>query len=200
MWEKVVWYHKNAVQEIVHQGYFIPNDPYHRISFQDVYIPILYEIINEWIGTWNRHRVRLINEQGRFRPYHMPTRYFQEYERLHGWTSHIEDVHNGDIREHIGTQDLGPRDLLTWVARRNLPCLTLFNISQLPANFLAIRDAAYEVGKIDKDILQCFQLYYFLSHYCYVFAEDGISLSQLDQIDYSVESIESFELLARIQH
>ena len=113
MWEKVVWYHKNAVQEIVHQGYFIPNDPYHRISFQDVYIPILYEIINEWIGTWNRHRVRLINEQGRFRPYHMPTRYFQEYERLHGWTSHIEDVHNGDIQEHIGTQDLGPRGLRT---------------------------------------------------------------------------------------
>ena len=48
--------------------------------------------------------------------------------------------------------------------------------------------------------MQCFQLYYFLSHYCYVSAEDGISLSQLDQIDYSVESIESFELLARIQH
>jgi hypothetical protein len=57
LWEKVVWYHKNAIQEMVDQGYFIPDDPYHRISFQDVYIPILQEIINEWIGTRNLHKV-----------------------------------------------------------------------------------------------------------------------------------------------
>ena len=52
LWEKVVWFHKNAIQEIVQQGY------------------------------WNLHRVRLINENGRFRPPHIPARYFQEYERL----------------------------------------------------------------------------------------------------------------------
>lgn len=128
LWEKVVWYHKNAIQEMVDQGYFIRDDPYHRISFQDVYIPILQEIVNEWIGTWNLHRVQLINEQGQFRPSHVSARYFQEYERLHGWTSHIQDLHNGDIQEHIGTQDLGPRGLRTWVARRNPPGLTSFNI------------------------------------------------------------------------
>ncbi|KAG0574819.1 hypothetical protein KC19_VG294400 [Ceratodon purpureus] len=72
LWEEIVWYHKNAVQEMVDQGYFIPDDLYHRISFQDVYIPILQEIINEWIGTWNLHRVQLIDEQGRFRPSHVP--------------------------------------------------------------------------------------------------------------------------------
>ena len=41
LWEKVVWYHKNAIQEMLDQGYFIPDDPYHRASFQDVFIPIL---------------------------------------------------------------------------------------------------------------------------------------------------------------
>ena len=63
LWEKVVWYHKNAIQEMVDQGYFIPDDPYHRASFQDVFIPILQEIINEWIGIWNLHTMRLINDQ-----------------------------------------------------------------------------------------------------------------------------------------
>ena len=84
LWEKVIWFHKNAIQEIVEQGYFIPDDPYHRASFQAIYIPILQDIVNEWIGVWNLHRVRLINEQGRYRPSHVPARYFQEYERLHG--------------------------------------------------------------------------------------------------------------------
>ena len=64
LWEKVVWYHKNAIQEMVDQGYFILNDLYHRIYFQDVNKSILQEILNEWIGTWNHHKVRLINEQG----------------------------------------------------------------------------------------------------------------------------------------
>lgn len=177
LWEKVTWYHKNAIQEMVDQGYFIPDDPYHRCSFQDLYIPVLQEIVNEWIGIWNLHTVRLINEQGRFRPSHVPARYFREYERLHGWTSHIQDVHAGHIPEHIGSQDLGPHGLRTWVARRNPPSLTLFSIPQLPADLLATRDAAYEAGKVDKDILQCFHLHYFLSHYCYLSVESGMSLS-----------------------
>ena len=62
LWEKVVWYHKNAIQEMVDQRYFIPDDRYHRASFQDFFIPILQKIINEWIGIWNLHTVRLINE------------------------------------------------------------------------------------------------------------------------------------------
>jgi len=102
-----------------------------------------------------------------------------------------------DNQKYIGAQDLGPRGLRTWVARRNPPVLTLFNILLLPANLLAIRDAAYEARKVDKNILQCFHLHYFLSHYCYLSAKDGIPPSHLDQIDHSVESIEAFELLAR---
>ena len=128
----------------------------------------------------------------------MPARYFQEYEHLHGWTSSIQDLHGEDIQEHIGTQDLGPRGLRTWIVQRNPPGLTLFNIPQLPANLVAIRDVAYETGKAKKDILQCFHLHYFLSHYCYLSVEGGMSLSQLDRIDHSTESIEAFELLARM--
>ena len=129
----------------------------------------------------------------------MPAQYFQEYERLHVWTSHIEDVHNGNIQEHIGTQDLGPRGLRTWVARKNPLGLTLFNIPQLPANLLVIRDAAYELEKLDKDILQCF-IYITFSLTIAIYLLRMAYLSQLDQIDHSVENIEAFELLARIQH
>jgi hypothetical protein len=84
LWEKVIWFQKNAIEDMVQQGHFIPNDPYQRASFQVVYIPILQDIVNEWIGIWNLQRVRLINGQGRFRPSHVPARYFWEYERLHG--------------------------------------------------------------------------------------------------------------------
>jgi len=84
LWEKVIWFHKNAIQEIVQEGYFIPDDPYQRASFQVVYIPILQDVVNEWIGVWNLHRVRIINENGRFRPSHVPARKFREDERLHG--------------------------------------------------------------------------------------------------------------------
>ena len=142
--------------------------------------------------------MRLINEQGRYRPSHVPACYFQEYERLHGWTSSIQDFHGGDIQEHIGIQDLGPCGLRTWVVQRNPPALTLFNILQLPTNLVAIWDVAYEARKVDKDILQCFHLHYFLSHYCYLSVEGGMPLSQLDRIDHSTESIEAFELLARM--
>ena len=50
-----------------------------------------------WIGIWNLHTMRLINEQGRYCPSHVSARYFQEYECLHGWTSSIQDLHGGDI-------------------------------------------------------------------------------------------------------
>jgi hypothetical protein len=47
LWEKVIWFHKNAFQEMVEHRYFIHDDPYQRASFEDVYIPILQDVVNE---------------------------------------------------------------------------------------------------------------------------------------------------------
>jgi hypothetical protein len=47
LWEKVIWFQKNAIEDMVQQGHFIPDDPYQRASFQAVYIPILQDIVIE---------------------------------------------------------------------------------------------------------------------------------------------------------
>ena len=217
---------------MVQQGHFMPDDPYQRASFQAIYIPILQEIVNEWIGICNLHRVRLINGQGRFRPSHVPARYFQEFERLHGWaqldhkapfnflleiislwlwhwnlasqlwfnrwTSHIEDRHVQDNQEHIGSQDLGPQGLRTWVARRTAPNSTLFDIPDLSPFLVALRDSAYNIGKVGKDVLQCFHLHYFMSHYCYLSQDSGIPVGHLVPLEHSTESLEAFHLLVSL--
>ena len=41
LWEKVIWFQKNAIEDMIQQGHFIPDDPYQRASFQSIYIPIL---------------------------------------------------------------------------------------------------------------------------------------------------------------
>jgi hypothetical protein len=85
LWEKGIWYYKNAIKEMVYEGVFIPDDLYQRASFIAVFLPLLQQAVDEYVGIWNSHLVRRINENGRFRPSHVPARYFREYERLHGW-------------------------------------------------------------------------------------------------------------------
>jgi hypothetical protein len=79
-----MWFYKNAIQEMVLQGLYIPDDPYQWASFIEVYVPILQEVVNEYVGVWNNHLVRQINKNGRYRPSHVLACYFREYERLHG--------------------------------------------------------------------------------------------------------------------
>jgi hypothetical protein len=111
------------------------------------------------------------------------------------WTSHIEDMHVQDNQEHIGTQDLGPHGLRTWVARRNAPDPTLFDIPDLSPDLLALRNTAYEIGKVGKDVLEYFHLHYFMSHYCYLCQNSGTPLGQLVPLEHSAESLEAFQIL-----
>jgi hypothetical protein len=39
--------------------------------------PILQHVVNEYIGVWNTHRVRGINENNHFREGHVPYGYFR---------------------------------------------------------------------------------------------------------------------------
>ena len=81
----MIWFYKNAFKDLVSNGLFIPDDPYQRASFVVIFLPILQQAVDEYIGVWNLHLVCQINENGRFRPSHIPARYFREYKRLHGW-------------------------------------------------------------------------------------------------------------------
>jgi hypothetical protein len=85
LWEKVIWYYKNAIKEMVYEGVFIPDDLYQRASFIAVFLPLLQQAVDEYVGIWNSHLVRQINENGRFCPSYVPACYFREYEKLHGW-------------------------------------------------------------------------------------------------------------------
>jgi hypothetical protein len=49
-----------------------------------VYLPILQAAVTEYVGIWNSHRIRRINENGRYRDSHIPAIIFQEFERLQG--------------------------------------------------------------------------------------------------------------------
>lgn len=85
LWKKVIWYYKNAFKVMVSEGLFTLDDPFQQASFIAVFLPILQQVVDEYVGVWNTHFVRQINENGRFRHSHVPARYFREYERLHGW-------------------------------------------------------------------------------------------------------------------
>lgn len=114
------------------------------------------------------------------------------------WTSHIEDRHVQDNQEHIGSQDLGPQGLRTWVARRTAPDPTLFDIPDLSPFLVALRDSAYNIGKVGNDVLQCFHLNYFMLHYCYLSQDSGIPVDHLVPLEHSVESLEAFHLLVSL--
>ena len=107
-------------------------------------------------------------------------------------------MHAENNQDNIGTQDLGPSGLRTWTARRGAPNPTSFDISILSADLCAFRNAAYKIRKVGKDILKCFHLHYFLSHYCYISQESGIPVGQLIPLEHSTESIEAFQLLVSI--
>lgn len=79
-----MWYYKAAIEEMVLQRLFIPDDPYPRTSLVEVYVPLIQKVVDEYIGVWDNHLVCQINENGRYRPSHVPARYFHECERLNG--------------------------------------------------------------------------------------------------------------------
>jgi hypothetical protein len=106
-------------------------------------------------------------------------------------------MHTEDNQEHIGTHDLGPRGLRTRTACRGVPNPTLFNIPDLPTYLFALRNVAYETRKVEKDVLECFQLHYFLSHCCYMSQDSGIPIGQLVPLEHSTKSLETFQLLVR---
>ena len=70
---------------MVSEGLFTPDNPFQRASFIAVFLPVLQQVVDEYVGVWNMHLVRQINGNGRFCPSHCSARYFREYERLHGW-------------------------------------------------------------------------------------------------------------------
>ena len=69
---------------MVTQGFFILDDLYQKASFVAIFLPILQEVVDEYVGVWNTPLVRQINENGRFCPSHVPARYFHEFEKFHG--------------------------------------------------------------------------------------------------------------------
>ena len=95
------------------------------------------------------------------------------------WTLHIANMHAQYNEQHIGTQDLGPHGLRTWEPRRNAPNAILFDIPNLPAHLLSLRDAAYNIGKVGKDVLKYLHLHYFITYYCYLFLDTGSAIGQL---------------------
>lgn len=108
----------------------------------------------------------------------------------------IEDMHAQDDQQHIGTQNLGPQGLRTWVALRTAPNATLFDILNLPVDYLALWEEAYEIGKVYKGILACF--HYFIIHYCYLSVESGTPVGFFASIEYSNETVEAFQLLVTV--
>lgn len=114
------------------------------------------------------------------------------------WTSHIEDIHIQDNQEHIGSQNLGPQGLRTWVARRTAPDPTLFDIPNLSPILIALRDSTYNIGKVGKDVLQCFHLHYFMSHYCFLSQDSGNPVGHLVPLEHYAESLEAFHLLVSL--
>ena len=99
--------------------------------------------------------------------------------RFNRWTSHIADIHAQDNEQHIGTQDLGQHGLQTRVPRRNASDATLFDIPNLSAHLLSLRDVAYNISKVGKDVLKCFHLHYFMIHYCYLSLDTSTAIGQL---------------------
>ena len=104
-------------------------------------------------------------------------------------------MHAQDNEQHIGSQDLGPHGLRTWISHRNAPDATLFDIPNLLAHLLSLRDAAYNIGKVGKDVLKCFHLHYFMIHYCYLSLDTGTGIGQLVPLQHCAESLEAFHIL-----
>ena len=84
LWKKIMWFHKHAIEEIVNQGLYTLDDPHQWALFVEVYVLILQEVVNKYIGVWNNHLVLHINDNGRYQPLHVLAFYFQEFKRLHG--------------------------------------------------------------------------------------------------------------------
>ena len=66
----------------------------------------------------------------------------------------------------MGLGDLRPLGNVR-VREDNRPCDTIYDIPNLHCHTIAIRDLAYELGKVEKSDVACFHLHYFLSYYCH---------------------------------
>lgn len=87
---------------MVDEGLFIPDDPFQRASFIALFLPILQEVVDEYVGVWSSHLVRQINENGRYRLSHVPTRYFREFERLHSEINSPKlPIQNSNIQQTV---------------------------------------------------------------------------------------------------
>jgi hypothetical protein len=84
LWERVMWRPKMQFEIMRRNGTLNADDAYQRHSFVAVYLPVLQAAVTEYVGIWNSHRIRRINENGRYRDSHIPAIIFQEFERLQG--------------------------------------------------------------------------------------------------------------------
>jgi hypothetical protein len=56
------------------------DDPFMKESFIALFLPILQDVIDEYVGLWNLHKVEMINKNGWKKKNHVHAKYFEEYE------------------------------------------------------------------------------------------------------------------------
>jgi hypothetical protein len=56
------------------------DDPFMKKSFIALFLPILQDVIDEYVGLWNLHKVKMINKNGHKKTSHVHAKYFQEYD------------------------------------------------------------------------------------------------------------------------
>jgi hypothetical protein len=108
------------------------------------------------------------------------------------------DVVIDDDLQDMGAGDLGPPGNVR-VREDNRPCDTIYDIPNLHPHTIAIRDLAYELGKVGKTDVACFHLHYFLiSYYCHVAQAQGTQVIDIPANLHCQESIETHELLLHV--
>ena len=61
-----MWFYKHAIEKIVNQGLYTLDDLHQWASFLEVYVPIIQEVVNEYIGFSSNHFVCQINKNHRY--------------------------------------------------------------------------------------------------------------------------------------
>jgi hypothetical protein len=84
LFEKVIVYYKHALLELEDEGVLDRDNPLHINALLTVFIPRIQEDIDDWIDTWNLHKVRAINDHGRHLASHVPAERFRPWERERG--------------------------------------------------------------------------------------------------------------------
>jgi hypothetical protein len=56
--------------------------PFMKESFIVLFLPILQDVVDEYVGLWNLHKVKMINKNRCKKTRHVHAKYFQEYEWL----------------------------------------------------------------------------------------------------------------------